>query len=116
MKVYYAHPLTLYNTAQEQRDLVLLQRLFGEVVQPNQPGHDDAYRQLGMRYFWQLAAGCDLVVFRAFPDGSIPAGIAGEIAEAQEQGVPVLELPNQLERRSLSLSQTRAWLHEAGQR
>jgi len=34
-KIYYAHPLNIYNTAQEKRNIATLESLGFEVVNPN---------------------------------------------------------------------------------
>jgi hypothetical protein len=66
--------------------------------------------------FKPLAQTCDLLVFRALPDGAIPAGVAKEIQWAEEVNVPVIELPSALSRRTLTLAQTKQYLKEVGQR
>ena len=67
--------------------------------------------------FRPLVESCDALVFRANPDGSIPAGVAKEIMWALTAEKPVLELPRQLNnRRFLTVEHTRAWLQEIGQR
>jgi hypothetical protein len=69
-----------------------------------------------MEAFKPYVAGANALVFRAFPDGSIGAGVAKEIAWAQEAGLPVLEIPRQIGRRTLTTEQTREMLAELGQR
>jgi hypothetical protein len=112
LRLYYAHPLTIYNTPQEARDIELLGRLGYIVVNPNGTEHEENYRKGGMRYFLELAAGCDLIAFRSFPDGSIPAGVAAEI----KAGSPVIELPSCINRRRLDIDETLEALHQSGQR
>ena len=124
MKAYYAHPVSLYNTAQEQRDLALIAQLGFEVVNPNSFECDSGYQAAkaasptkdGMSYFTAIVQGCDLMVFRAFADGSIPAGVVKEIRDAQAQGKPVMELPSAIARRTLSVEATREALKECGNR
>lgn len=66
--------------------------------------------------FEEMAKSCDLLVFRALPDGSIPAGVYKEMTWAQEAGIPVMELPSNLSRREMTVQATREYLKEVGQR
>lgn len=109
MKVYYAHCMTIYNT-QEQRDVLMLQRLGFEVVNPNG-------KVWGMDHFLDIVENeVDAVAFRALPDGSIPAGVAQEVERARACDKPVFELPTGVLRRTLTVEQTREVLKESGQR
>jgi L-asparaginase/Glu-tRNA(Gln) amidotransferase subunit D len=56
------------------------------------------------------------LVFRAFPDGSIGSGVAQEIEWANAKGIPVVEIPRQIQRRALNVDETRSMLCELGQR
>lgn len=112
MRVYYAHHMSIYGTPQERRDVELLESLGFEVVNPNTPEHDGQYGSGGMKYFMQVASECDLIAFRALPDGSITAGVADEI----KAGPPVIELPSGIRRRTLDIAQTLETLRELGQR
>jgi len=117
MVIYYAHPLSLYNKPQEARDIALLESLGFTVLNPNAPEHEEGYKRLKMEYFRELVVNrCQALAFRAFPDGSIPAGIAKEVAMAQEAKYPIFELPCGILRRSLSVEQTREVLSEIGSR
>jgi uncharacterized small protein (DUF1192 family) len=139
MKVYYAHCMAIYDTPQERRDFNTLVLLGFEVVNPNSPeinercdalrteirhwnanadadASPDYFRDAGKEVmdtiFKPLVEFCDAVVFRALPDGSIPAGVARELEWAKG---PVLELPGGI-RRFLTVAETRQYLHEVGQR
>lgn len=114
MNVYYAHPISIYDTHQELRDIALLNALGFDVVNPNQAEHDAGYKSYGMAYFTGIVCECDALAFRAFPDGSIPAGVLNEIRVAQEHGKPVFELPSAVSRRGLSVEATREALKECG--
>lgn len=115
--VYYAHSIALYGTEQEKRDLATLRNLGFEVVNPNAPEHDAGYKRDGMDHFEKIVKwGSDTLAFRANPDGSINAGVALEIKWALEANHPVIELPANLSRRSLTVEQTRALLREQGWR
>jgi hypothetical protein len=114
--VYYARPLSLYNTEQERRDLDLIGRMGFDVLDPNGPEHQEGYEREGMDYFVGLVHKCDGLVFRSFPFGQIPAGVAKEIAAAEEVKNFVIELPSMIGPRILSVDDTRACLKQSGQR
>ena len=125
MRIYYAHCLSIYNTPQERRDVATLMRLGFTVVNPNDPDlqqqverHKQAGRSdLAMELvFKPVVCNCDALVFRALPDGNIPAGVAKEIAWTLQEAKPIIELPRGLERRALSVDRTREYLHKVGQR
>jgi hypothetical protein len=116
MKVYYAHSIALYNTAQEKRDEATLEALGFVVVNPNKPEHDTGYKARGMDYFEDVVRNCAALAFRANPDGSINAGVAREIEMATRFGMQVFELPCGISRRVLTVGQTRSYLAEQGAR
>jgi len=130
-KVYYAHSMHLYNTAQETRDVVLLQELGFEVINPNMEKYrrdvemiKDAHHRAGigdagaaiMNYFAGVVNNCDALAFRGYTNGRIPAGVWKEVIAAREKGVPIIELPVILSSRELSVEETRAILAYEGQR
>ena len=118
-KAYYAHCMALYGSAQEKPDLELIKALGFLAVNPNMKKHQEEckrYRRGKMQYFIDLALGCDLVVFRALPDGCVPSGVFAEISNAVGHGVPVLELPSLALRRKLSVQETVGYLEEIGER
>ena len=112
---YYAHPMSLYGTRQERRDIAVLESLGFDVINPNTPEHAAASKGI-MEYYCQLAVTCDVCAFRALPDGSIGAGVAKEIDDCMESEIPVIELPSCINRRTLTIQQTVDYLHECGQR
>ena len=116
IKVYYAHPVTLYGTTQEKMDIVTLEDMDFEVVNPNAPEHDKGYRERGMDYFEDLVRECDGIAFRGFPDSSIPAGVAKEIDWMVDNIGFVIELPSATFRRELSVKETREFLMQAGRK
>ena len=126
LKCYYAHAKMLYDTPQEARDLELLrQELNFDVVNPNQPVHQESCRSdewmkngpdNEMNYFLCLVENCDLVAFRALPDMRIPAGVYREICHAKQLGKPVIELPSSTLTRGLSIELTREYYKECGYR
>lgn len=135
MRIYYAHCMAIYSTPQEDRDITLLETIFpGEcIINPNAPminkqcaaihaevdaqGGDTRAGEIIMNtVFKPLVLSADVVVFRALPDGMIPAGVLKEVQWAVEAGIPVLELPSAMSRRELSLTATKQYLKEIGQR
>lgn len=126
-RAYYARPISIDDTPQAERDLALIRALG---FAPYPIGADklaalEEYKRLsalaedkgrGMDAFYPYVAASDILVFRAFPDGSIGAGVRKEIDWALSLNIPVLELPRQIVRRTLSVEDTRAMLAELGQR
>ena len=116
MKIYYARPISLYNTKQEQRDLATF-NLFGwGILNPNKEELQIKYAHQGMDVFLMAVSECDAVIFRAFQDGKISAGVQKEIDKAKELGKPVLELPTITSKRILSVDDTREYLRLLGHR
>lgn len=114
--VYYARPLSLYDTEQEKRDLAILEKMGFEVFDPNGPEHEEGYKREGMDYFVTQVQKCHGLAFRAFPFGQIPAGVAKEIAAAEAVKNFVIELPSMVGPRILSVDDTRACLKQIGKR
>jgi hypothetical protein len=117
MKVYYAHPITIYGTKQEARDIETLTALGFDVLNPNNPDLALKYEHIkDMSVFTESVLLSDGLAFRAMPDGSIPAGVKTEIDWAKGAGKPVFELPSCVERRWLTVEQTREAIKESGYR
>lgn len=116
MKAYYARPKNLYGSPQEKRDIALIQQLGYEVIDFMKPEIQEAAKTQGMTVFEPLVKRANALFFRAFPSGDISAGVGFEIQVAEENHIPVLELPFQLPRRILSVDDTRLMLAELGQR
>lgn len=117
-KIYYAHSLHLYNSLQEQRDIVTLQELGFEVFNPNQPEIQRAVEEarkinpdlyMGI-VFNPILDSCDCIAFRSHIDMKIPAGVAHEVKYMMNQGKPVLELPMYTKARELDVEETRYYL------
>lgn len=116
MKIYYARPISLYNTKQEERDLLILTQLGLDVLNPNKEELQKRYREEGMDVFVAAVKDCDSLAFRAFPDGKISAGVKKEIDAALELGKAVIELPTITSARVLSVDDTREYLKLSGHR
>ena len=117
-KAYYARPISIDGTPQAARDMALIESL-GFAPYPVSEDKAEAIRQYragGMEAFKPYVLASQALVFRAFPDGSIGRGVATEIEWAQAAGIPVMEIPRQIARRTLSVEDTKAMLAELGQR
>jgi hypothetical protein len=113
---YYAHCMSIYDTKQEERDVDTLQSLGFEVDNPNHFRHQDNWKTYGMSYADALVFNADVVAFRALPDGRISSGVAYELRKAKEYGKTIIELPNSILSREMTIEQTREYLSEVGQR
>jgi len=86
-RVYFAHPVTTYDTALEFECDGFIRRYVGEVdiVNPNSTQHEAGYKKLRvlksdpMEYFVRLANTCDVCVFLPFSDKRVGAGVWKEI-------------------------------------
>lgn len=118
-KIYYAHPISIYDTPQEERDLDLIKQLWpdAEIYNPNTKEDQLGYKRDGFDWFLNRVEECQLVVFRAFPDGKIGAGVWSEINWGDVQcHIPIIEIPMLMESRKLSIDDTREYLKHAGKR
>lgn len=116
MKIYYARPISLYNTKQEERDISMLESLGFEVVNPNKEELQKRYEKEGMDVFLTAINDCQALAFRAFVDCRISQGVWKELQRAIEQEKPVIELPSLLSIRELNVGDTREYLKLLGHR
>lgn len=92
MRVFYSHPMKLYGSASERREIELIgQRFVGyEVVDPSthQPGAEPGGET---EYYLRLVDSCDCLVFsRHF--GNVTEGVKPEVDHALSKGMPVYEI------------------------
>ena len=116
MKIYYARPINLYNTKQDERDIALLLRMGFDLVNPNKEELEKSYKKYGMDAYTQVVAQCDALAFRSFYDGKISAGVYTEIETALRHDKIIIELPTITSNRVLSVEDTRAYLTLSGHR
>lgn len=118
-KVYYAHVLSIYNTIQETRDIITLENLGFDVINPNTPETQKRYKEIGWETFEELIKQCEIFAFRSLPDGTISSGVYKELEFAKTLALPelsIIELPTIMSKRVLSLDDTREYLKLVGQR
>lgn len=90
-RIYFAHPVNVYNTDLEKKMVELIQDFFKAAVEnPNQPHHQKGYRtwkekyqghptKSGMTYFYEMVLpSCDGCCCQIFLDGKWGAGVANE--------------------------------------
>ena len=116
MKIYFAHPVSDYNTSKEENDIEIIKSNFTnfEVLNPNSPENELAYKQLGMSHFESLVKTCAAIVCVPFSDGEWGMGVWKEADAMAKKGGKIYQLFNgQLnevdyrEVRPLSISETR---------
>lgn len=124
MKLYYAHSVGIYDSPQEERDIIQLLTMGFEVYDPNnQEVKEDIemYRKIHgeekvMDYFNSLLDQCDGLAFRAHADGKIGSGVWYEIQYIKAQNKPIIELPSLITNRALSVEDTKEYLRLHGNR
>lgn len=115
---YYARPISIDGTPQFDRDIKLIE-MIGFVPTPSPEDKIEILKQykiVGMEAFRESVETSDILIFRAFPDGSIGTGVYKEIKWALDKNIPIIEIPRQIERRKLSVDDTRSMLEELGNR
>ena len=133
-KLYFGHPVNVYNTPDEKRLCEIISREFpnAELENPNSLVHDEGYKKWkqekgsGMKYFFeevlpQMNAG----IFLPFEDGLFGAGVYGE-AEHLNKGLGKLVFEISLEgkinimtldiSRMLSVEETRKRVYGSGKK
>ncbi len=103
LTVYYAHPMALYGSPVEKKDLKTLVALGFKIINPALP----QYRDYQMDDFVNLARRSDVVAFRSFEDGKVGSGVYLEVMAAMQGGIPVIELTPFLPGRVLNRNETR---------
>ncbi len=112
MRIYYAHPVEIYSTIRERKELEIIRRNFpgAEIVNPATFQHSSGWSH----GFLNLVDSCDLVVCSDF-DGFVTAGVAAEVEHVLSQGKPVYRLDWRTEelvninevKEALSITETR---------
>lgn len=86
--IYFAHPVSLYDTPFEAKLEQLIKKAFPEyeIENPNTKLHARGYEKEGMKYFTTLCKDLQAICFTTFADGTIGAGVAREIETFLEEG------------------------------
>lgn len=116
--VYYAHPISLYNTLQEKQDLQTLAAICYKIVNPNHPDIEKKYIDSGKdwKIFDDLVLGCEALAYRTLPDGRITSGVWKEIQLALANNIAVIKLPNLESEVVMTKDETLQHLKEMGLR
>lgn len=88
--IYFAHPKSTYGSPLEKHAIEELLRDGWDVCNP--ADHQAGYVERGMQHFLDLATTCGALAYLPFADGSIGAGVAREILEAQLDGKPIFKI------------------------
>lgn len=138
-KIYFAHPISMYGTAEEAAIVAALKSGGYEVENPSDPVHAQAVPKIRaqfsdaaagsaavMQYFVGICNACEAVAFSPFPDGSIGAGVVKEVQSFLDRGAPAhvvvsenghvsLRQAESLDEfRCLSVEETRSMLRQLG--
>lgn len=97
-RIYYAHPMSWYNTEAEAKDIEALAS-YGTVTNPNTRYFQDrvSKAKIEQRPVMDIFANwirfnTDVVAYRPFRDGKLGAGVAREILEAIIWGKPLMAM------------------------
>lgn len=82
LRIYFAHPVTTYDTCVETEVLVAIKKWVGAdtfVENPNTLRHQTNYLRRNFDYWLDLARTCNVCVFMPFDDRRVGSGVAAEI-------------------------------------
>lgn len=108
-KLYFAHPVNTYGTELEAELISAIRQRFPNlnIENPGLEKHQEGYQRYreeygdGMEYFFrEVLPECSGVVFLAFRDGKIPAGVAREVSYFMNKGMLVWQITPEAEIRS----------------
>lgn len=100
-KIYFGHPINVYDTPFERMLLQKIQEAFPDWVieNPNKKRHADGYKRLksatgnGMTYFFtEVLPHCDAGIFLPFRDGKWGAGVSDEARFLCKQDRPIWQM------------------------
>ncbi len=109
MLVYYAHPISMYDSVLESTDIAFLTRVGLKVVNPAKLSEfvEPMNSTDRMNYFYRLVRRCDCLAFRSFVDGKIGAGVQFEIGSMETKGGMIFELRPPVVHRALTIKDTK---------
>lgn len=100
-KIYFGHPINVYDT---ELEAILLRRIAlcfpgVPIENPNQKRHADGYKRYvdfgerGMEYYFkEVLPDCDTGVFLAFRDGAWGAGVFAEAKNLADRGCVIWQI------------------------
>ena len=115
-KIYFGHPINLYDTDSETFLISKLEQFFTgyHIENPNQIHHDESYKKFkvekgnGMLYFFEeVLPSMDAGVFLAFEDGMFGAGVYKEAKFLVDEGKNIYEIDLEGELSALILDESR---------
>lgn len=89
--LYFAHPISTYCSAEEDRALDVLSQAGFDVTNPSDRPHQEACGN-DMVKWAALAGTCEALALLPFSDGAIGAGVRKEADAVWAQGKPLFEL------------------------
>ena len=92
MRVFYSHPMKLYGSAAEKREIALIGKRFVgyEIVDPSTLQVGEKPRR-ATEYYLELVDSCDCLVFSRLY-GNVTEVVKPEVDHALSKGKPVYEL------------------------
>lgn len=100
-KIYFGHPINIYNTELESRLLVQISDYFPGwfIENPNKPEHQEGYGRWkeqygnGMDYYYAVVLPtCSAGIFLPFRDGKWGAGVFGEAQFLHKINHPIFQI------------------------
>ena len=94
MKIYFAHPINIYNTFKENHLVLFITDYFrgSEIVNPNSIKNEEGYRKEGMEYFLKMVDECNCLIIYPFEDNTIGAGIVKEALRASDANKTIYQI------------------------
>lgn len=101
MKIYFGHPVNVYDTYLEDFLMKKIAETFPEmeIENPNQSHHADGYKRYsagegrGMDYYFkEVLPACNAGVFLPFRDGKWGTGVFGEAKHIADRGFPIWQI------------------------
>lgn len=101
IKMYFGHPINVYDTELETNLLDIISQAFPtwDIENPNQKRHSEGYERYlkttgkGMDYYFcEVLPNCQGGIFLPFRDGKYGTGVFGEAKFLSEQGCPIWQI------------------------
>jgi hypothetical protein len=99
MKIYFGHPINMYDTDLEKFLLECISNKFSKLENPNQPYHDEGYKYWsrhygdGMGYFMKkVLPSCNTGIFLSMRDGKWSSGVLKEMKYFHDKDVVVYRI------------------------